>query len=107
MQHIKQAVTQVAIEATYCKPTCNSNYGFPCRTSSFCRAEVSSNLRNKAVNIGPKLGRPSWKQLTFDWSSMDKYPELGNLKLEVKNRFQTYNKNKVDNIPIRKNWLAR
>ena len=59
--------------------------------------------RSKSVSMGPKLGRPTWKQPAFDWSATDKYTEPRNFKLEVNNIFQTYNTNNADRIPIVKN----
>ena len=34
----------------------------------------------RTQNVGPILGRPFMKELTFDWSSTDKYAELRNFK---------------------------
>ena len=39
---------------------------------------ASAKNSQRAQNVGPKLGRPIQRQLTFDWSSTDKYAELGN-----------------------------
>ena len=39
----------------------------------------------RTQNVGSKVGGPIMKQLTFDLSSSDKYAELKNFKLEVKN----------------------
>ena len=44
----------------------------------------------RVENVGPR-SRPSMKQATFDWNSKDKYTELRNFKLEVKNMFQNSN----------------
>ena len=36
-------------------------------------------------NVGSRVSGPIMKQPTFDWYSKDKYAELRNFKLEVKN----------------------
>ena len=41
-------------------------------------------------NVGPRLGGPPMKQLTFNWEAEDKYNELKNLRLEVNNVFKSY-----------------
>ena len=45
------------------------------------RVQVNSVLRNNEINTEPKLGGPSLKEPTFDWSSTHKYGELRNFKL--------------------------
>ena len=42
----------------------------------------------RSQNVGPKLSGPIMKQLTFNWYSTDKYAELRNFRLEVKNMLQ-------------------
>ena len=37
----------------------------------------------------PRTGSPSLEQPTFDWKTADKYQELGNFELEVKNIVMT------------------
>ena len=71
-QDITQAVIQAAVKAM-----------------AMAGAEASAILRTNAVNAGPKLGKPSLKQLTFHWRLTDKYTVLRNFKLEVNNIFQT------------------
>ena len=39
-------------------------------------AEVDIGPRNKAVSVGPGLGKPSLKQQSFHWIATDKYAEL-------------------------------
>ena len=58
-------------------------------------------------NVGPKLGEPIMKQLTFNSNSTDKYTELRNFRLEVKNMFQNYRISHAERVPIIKNWLGR
>ena len=41
--------------------------------------------RNAAGNTGHKAGRPHFKQPTFNWSAKDKYTELKNFKIGVRN----------------------
>ena len=45
-------------------------------------------LSKTTQNAGPKLGESKMRQLNFDWSSTDKYAELRNFKIEVRNMFQ-------------------
>ena len=45
---------------------------------------------------GPKLGGSMIKQLTFNWSSRNKYEELRNFKLQVKSMFQNYSISQVE-----------
>ena len=61
----------------------------------------------RTQNVGPKLGRPIMRQLTFNWSFTDKYAELRNFKLEVENMFQNYSISKAERVPIMINWLGR
>ena len=48
-------------------------------------AMASTDNNRKAENSGPTLGRSIMKQLTFKWSSTDKYAELRDFKMEEKN----------------------
>ena len=57
------------------------------------RDETGTELRSKSVSMGPKLGGPALKQLTFDWSAADKHGEFRNVRLEINNITQTYNTN--------------
>ena len=41
-------------------------------------------------NVGPRMCGPMMKQPTFDWSAKEKYAELRNTKLGVKNMFQNF-----------------
>ena len=41
----------------------------------------------------PRMGGPALKQPTFDWKIPDKYHELCNFKIEIKNIFLTNNYN--------------
>ena len=50
-----------------------------------------------------KLRRPTLKQSTFDWNSLDKYRELKNSQLDVNNIFKAYNTNQKEKISIIKN----
>ena len=46
------------------------------------------------------------RQLTYDWSSKDKYAELRSSKMEETNMFKHYNISQVKRVPIIKNWLS-
>ena len=61
---------------------------------------VGARLKSEAASMGPKLGRPTLKQPTFNWSTMNKYSEFWNFKLEASNVFQTYNANNTDRVII-------
>ena len=67
---------------------------------------MSASLRNNVVNVGPKLGGLSLKQLTLGWIQADKCAKLRIFKLEVNNIFQTQNINQADSIQNHKE-LAR
>ena len=73
VQAMTQAVTQAAIEAV--------------RTAVWAitgaRAEVGARPSSETASMEPKLGRPTWKEVTFDKSMTCKYIELKNFKLEV------------------------
>ena len=64
---------------------------------------ASAKNNQRAQNMGSKIGSLLMRQPTFDWSSTDKYAELRNFRMEVKNMFQNYNVNQTD----MKNWLGR
>ena len=64
-------------------------------------------VSERTQNAGPKLDRPVMKQPMFDWSSTDKYAELRNFKIEVKNMFQTSSISQAERVAITKNWLGR
>ena len=54
------------------------------------RTEVITGQRNKAVSVRLKMDGHSLKQLTFNWSSVDKCAELRNFRMVVKKMFQSY-----------------
>ena len=58
------------------------------RAAVLAMAMAYAGNNQRARNMGPKLMR----QTTSDWSSTDKYAELRNFRMEVKNMFQNYNK---------------
>ena len=62
---------------------------------------------NRTQNVGPKLGRPIMKQLSFNWCSPDKYAEMKNFKLKVKYKFQNYSMSQAERVSIINNWLER
>ena len=68
-------------------------------------ADESTKPRSKTVNMGPRLGRPSDKQPSFNLIVKDKYAEVRNFRLEVKNIFKTYNTSNAGKVTIIKNWL--
>ena len=43
----------------------------------------------RSVQVMPRAGSPALKQSTFDWKARDKYQELQNFEIEVKNIFMT------------------
>ena len=65
-----EAIAQAIAEATIA----------PVQTMTVARAE-------RTQNAGPRLGRPTMKQPTFNWEADDKYSELKNIRLEVNNIF--------------------
>ena len=56
---------------------------------------------------GPKIGRLSMKQPTFNWEIKDKYSELKTFKLEVNNILSTHNSPQAEQLGMVKNWLGR
>ena len=66
-------------------------------------ADAGAGPRSMAMNMGPRLGIPSFKQPSLKWSTKDKYAELRNFRLQVNKVFKTYDKSNVDKVPIRKN----
>ena len=48
--------------------------------------------RNKAVSMGPRLGRPSLNQLSSNWHATDNYAELRNFTLKVNGIVEDQNK---------------
>ena len=70
-------------------------------------AIASAKNNHRAQNAGPKIGGPSMRKQTFSWSSTDKYTELRNFRMEVKNMFQNCNVNQAERVPIINCWLDR
>ena len=70
-------------------------------------AMATADNNQRVQNVGPKLGRPIMKLLTLDWNSTDKYAELRNFKMEIKNMFQNYHINQAERVSIIKKKLAR
>ena len=92
---ITQAITQAAIEATKQEVMVASE-------------EVTARERNEAASMRPKIGRPLLQQLTFVWSSIDKYAEPRNFRMEVHNTFQSLSISLAEKVHIiKKNWLDR
>ena len=56
--------------------------------------------------VRPRMSGPSMKQPTFDWKFIDKYAQLRNFKLEVKNLFQNCNISQTERVSTIKK-LAR
>ena len=68
-------------------------------------ADAGTGKWNKAVSMGPRLGRSSLKQASFEWSTANKDAELRNFKLQVNNIFQISDTNNAwINI---KNWPGK
>ena len=68
--NIPDAVVQVASEAA--------------RAEVQAMAMASAKTQSKSTECGAKLGEPIMKQMTFDWSSIDKYAELRNFKITAR-----------------------
>ena len=83
---IIQAITQAAIEATK----------LAVKKVMAAREEVTTEQRNKATSMRPKIGWPLLTQLTFDWTSANKYAELENFRMELHNIFQGCNISKAE-----------
>ena len=64
------------------------------------RAEADIRPRRELVSAGPKLGGPTLKQPTSDWSATDNFTEIRNFSLEENNLLQTYYTNYADMLPI-------
>ena len=59
------------------------------------------------MNAGPKLGGPTLKQPSFNWSMRDKYAELKNFQIEVNYIFQTYDASSAERVLMMKNRLDK
>ena len=71
-------------------------------------AVYSKDSNQQAQNLGPKQDGPIRKQLSFDWSSTDKYAELKNYKVTAKDMFQNYSISQAERVTIiEKNWHGR
>ena len=86
-----EAITRVVAEATR----------IALQTMAEAQAE---RMHNRS---GPKLGSPTMKQPTFDWSVQDKYSELKTFCLEVNNILSTYNTPQMDKLLLVKDWLGK
>ena len=62
----------------------------------------------RPLHTTPRLGSPALRQQMFDWKARDKYQELCNFPLEVKNIFMTnnYETQESERVPIILNWLG-
>ena len=56
---------------------------------------------------GPKIGRPTMKQPSFNWEADDKYRECKTFRLEVSNTLTMYNTPQTEQLAMVKNWLGR
>ena len=72
-QDMTQTIIKAAIEATKAAV----------KVMVVTRAEAGTEPRSKSVNMRSKLGGPTLKQCTFDWSATDKYIELRKFRIEV------------------------
>ena len=70
---------------------------------------ASTEHRNAANGMGPKVCGPSIKQPNFDCNAIDKYTELKNFEMEVNNIFLifSYNVSDLEKVPIMKNRQDR
>ena len=66
----------------------------------------STENNQRAQNTGPILSKPIIKQLTFDWSSKEKYIKLRNYNLEVKNMFENHSISQSERALVIKNVYA-
>ena len=64
------------------------------------RAEAGIKFRGESRITGPKLGRPTLKQLILYWSTTDKYTKLRNVRLEVNHIFQACYSNSKDTVSV-------
>ena len=51
---------------------------------------ASGESNQRAQNAGPIIDSPLMRQPTFNWSSTEKYAELGIFRMEVKDMLQNY-----------------
>ena len=81
----------------------NSNAAIVQAVAKAARGAIQAMAMTEAErtqNAGPKLCRQIMQQLTFDLSSRDKYTELRNFKLKVKNLFKNYRISQAERVPI-------
>ena len=75
-ESMTQAIIQAVIEAA--------------KTVTMAIIEANNPISNtRPVHATPRSGGPTQKHLTFEWKLADKYQELCNFKIEVKNIFMT------------------
>ena len=87
-----QDIAQMAVEAT---KGSIANHGWATGESNYV---ASSEL----MSLGPKLGGPTLKQPTFDWSITDQYMEFKNFRLKVNKIFKTYSINNSEKYQLSK-----
>ena len=85
---ITQAIAQAAVETV--KVTVQA--------LTVTVGESNSWIRSEPTSMGPKLGRSTLKQPTFDWGLTDTNMELKNFRLEVNSTFNEYNVNSTEKI---------
>ena len=71
------------------------------------QAMAAATAERPQSTVGPKIGRPTMKQSSFNWQVDDKYSEPKNIRLEVNNISTSYNTHHTDQLAIVKNWLGR
>ena len=63
----------------------------------------------RPIHARPGSGGPVLRQITFDWKVADKYRELCNFEIEVKNIFiiNNYKTHESKSVPIILNWIGQ
>ena len=68
---------------------------------------VEAQVERTPSTSGLKIGSPTMKQLTFNWSTEYKYSKLKIVWLEVNKVLSMYNTPETDKLAVVKNWLGR
>ena len=69
--------------------------------------ESNSGARSEPTSMRPKIDGPTLKQPKFDWSTVDRYTELKNFRLEVNNIFKRDSVKHTEILSIIKMCLGR
>ena len=94
-QKVTQEIMPTALEAT--------------KAAIMAMGEAENPVKNtRPLHAAPRSGDPALKQPIFDYNATEKYQELCNIEIKVKNIFLTnrYDTQGSKRVPIALNWLG-